>query len=114
MYKRGHQGIALLVLAPMYYVLLPDRPILAILLSGIMVIQALPDKRPGDQLARTPWDEPLVGLGCAHRVRSGYWWDCDPSSRGYHHADGLAAVSPVFQAAIQRVVYRSVESVREL
>lgn len=47
MYKRGHQGIGLLVLAPIFYVLLPERPVLAVLVSGILVIQGLPDKDQG-------------------------------------------------------------------
>ncbi|RRJ29551.1 metal-dependent hydrolase [Halocatena pleomorpha] len=47
MYKRGHFGIGLLVLAPIHYVLLPERPMLALLVSGILVIQGLPDKDQG-------------------------------------------------------------------
>lgn len=43
MYRRGHVGITLLGLSPVLYVLLPDRPFLALLTLGVFVIEPLPD-----------------------------------------------------------------------
>lgn len=43
MYRRGHVGITLLGLSPILYVLLPDRPFLALLTFGVFVIEPLPD-----------------------------------------------------------------------
>lgn len=43
MYRRGHTGITLLGLSPLLYVLLPDRPFLALLALGVLVIEPLPD-----------------------------------------------------------------------
>ncbi|WP_330633793.1 metal-dependent hydrolase [Halocatena halophila] len=47
MHKEGHRGIGLIILAAICYALLPERPILAALLSGFMFIQELPDKDQG-------------------------------------------------------------------
>lgn len=71
MYKRGHLGIGLLILAPMYYVLLPDWPVLALLVSGIVVIQGLPDKDQGISwlkhrgTSHSLVSAAFVGAGCA-------------------------------------------------
>lgn len=43
MYRRGHVGITLLGIAPVLYVLLPDRPLLALLTFGVFVIEPVPD-----------------------------------------------------------------------
>lgn len=75
MYKQGHRGIVLLVLAPVLWVLLPDRPFLALFACGVFIIERMPDK---DQ--RIAWMEHrgtshsltaalLIGLVCA-----GFGW----------------------------------------
>ncbi|UPM44742.1 metal-dependent hydrolase [Halocatena salina] len=75
MYKRGHFGIGLLVLAPMYYGLLPDRPILALLLSGILVIQGLPDKDQGiSWLKHRGTSHSLVAVVLVGAVCAGIGW----------------------------------------
>lgn len=47
MHKRGHRGIAFLILAPLLYTLLPDRPLLALLSMGVLVTERIPDKDQG-------------------------------------------------------------------
>lgn len=45
MYRRGHRGIVLLALAPVLFILFAvDRPILALLAWGVLLIEPLPDR----------------------------------------------------------------------
>lgn len=44
MYRQGHTGIVLLALAAVFRVLLPQRPFLALLACGVLVVERLPDK----------------------------------------------------------------------
>ncbi|WP_330633470.1 metal-dependent hydrolase [Halocatena halophila] len=43
MHRRGHIGLTLLGIAPVLYVLLPEKPLLAVLALGVFVIEPLPD-----------------------------------------------------------------------